>query len=55
MIENIDEKYEELVDNNQTFKYQIVNKHIVKIDCGTDTFVDTNYMKLKDAEGKIND
>jgi hypothetical protein len=27
----------------------------VKIDCGTDTYVDTNYMKLKDAENEIND
>jgi len=55
VIENIDEKYEELVNNNQTFKYQIVNKHIVKIDCGTDTFIQEDYMKLKGAEDEIND
>ena len=55
IIENIDEKHEELANNNQTFKYQIVNKCVVKIDCGTDTFIDSDYMKLKDAENEIND
>lgn len=55
IVKNIDEKHKELINNNQTFKYQEIKNCVVKIDCGTDTFVDSNYMKLLDAEDEINE
>jgi hypothetical protein len=46
---------DELEQKRQTYKFQIVNDHMVKINTGLCTYIKQEYKHLMDAENQINE